>query len=221
MNGMLEGELEHHLGYEKHDKSSKHTTNRRNGHYSKTIISDEGSLNLRIPRDRDNEYEPHFIPKNVRRLNGFDDKVISLYARGMTMREIQHHLYEIYGTEVSPELISNVTNKVMDEVHTWQQRPLDDIYPIVYLDCIHIKTRDNSVIINKAVCLAIGINMNGKKEVLGMWISKNEGAKFWLQVIAEIKNRGVNDILIACVGGLTGFEEAITLYFHKLLYSCV
>lgn len=173
VNGMLEGEIDHHLGYEKHDKSPKPTSNRRNGHYSKTVLSDDDRLDLKIPRDRDNHFEPHLIPKGVRRFDGFDDKVISLYARGMTMREIQEHLQDIYGTAVSHDLISSVTDKVMDEVTAWQNRPLDEVYPIMYLDCIHVKTRDHSVIANKAVYLAIGINMEGKKEVLGLWISKN------------------------------------------------
>lgn len=214
-NGMLEGEIEHHLGYEKHDKSPKNNSNRRNGHYSKTVLSDEDTLDLQIPRDRDNNFEPKLIPKGVRRLIGFDDKVISLYARGMTMREIQEHLHEIYGTSVSHELISNVTDKVIGEVTAWQNRPLDEIYPIIYLDCIHVKTRDNSMVTNKAVYLAIGINMEGKKEVLGLWISKNEGAKFWMQVVTELKNRGVADVFIACVDGLKGFEEAINAVFPQ------
>ncbi len=214
-NGILEGEMEHHLGYGKHDKSPKSTSNRRNGHYAKTVISDDDSLDLRIPRDRDNDYEPQFIPKNARRFHGFDDKVISMYARGMTMREIQQHIYEIYGTEVSPELISTVTDRVIDDINAWQNRTLDSIYPIAYLDCIHIKIRDNHMIVNKAVYLALGINMDGKKEILGMWIGKNEGAKFWLQVITEIKNRGVTDIFITCVDGLTGFEQAINSVFPQ------
>ncbi len=214
-NGILDGEMEHHLGYQKHDKSPKSTTNRRNGHYAKTVISDDDTLNLRIPRDRDNDYEPQFIPKNARRFDGFDDKVISMYARGMTMREIQQYIYEIYGTEVSHELISTVTDKVIDDINAWQNRPLNSIYPIVYLDCMHIKTRDTHVIINKAVYLAVGINMEGKKEVLGMWIAKTEGAKFWLQVITELKNRGVTDIFIACIDGLTGFEDAICSVFPQ------
>ena len=214
-NGILEGEMEHHLGYEKHDKSPKQTANRRNGHYAKTVISDDDTLDLRIPRDRNNDYEPQFIPKNTRRFEGFDDKVISMYARGMTMREIQQHIYEIYATEVSPELISTVTDKVIVDINAWQNRPLDNIYPIAYLDCIHIKTRDNHMIINKAVYLALGINMDGKKEILGIWIGKNEGAKFWLQVITEIKNRGVTDIFITCVDGLTGFEQAINSVFPQ------
>ena len=215
VNGMLEGEMEHHLGYQKHDKSYKTADNRRNGHYSKTIIAGDDTLYIAVPRDRDGEFEPKLIPKGVRQFDGFDDKVISLYARGMTMREIQEHLYEIYGTQVSHELISSVTDRVIDEVNAWQNRPLESVYPILYLDCIHIKIRDNHIICNKAVYIALAVNIEGKKEVLGLWISKNEGAKFWLQVITELKNRGVEDILIACVDGLKGFEEAITSVFPQ------
>ncbi len=214
-NGMLEGEMEYHLGYNKHAKGDKNSDNRRNGHYPKSVISSDETLELSIPRDREGSFEPQLIPKGVRRFEGFDDKVISMYARGMSVREIRDHIYEIYGTEVSHTLISEVTDKVLDEITAWQNRPLDDIYPIVYLDCIHIKTRDNHTIINKAVYLAVAVNMEGHKEILGIWISKNEGAKFWMQVVTELKNRGVQDILIACVDGLKGFEEAITAVFPQ------
>ncbi len=217
VNGMLEGEMEHHLGYQKHDKSNKPVDNRRNGHYPKTVIAGDDTLEIAVPRDRDGEFAPRLVPKGVRQFDGFDDKVISLYARGMTMREIQEHLYEIYGTQVSHELISSVTDKVIDEVNAWQNRPLESLYPIIYLDCIHIKTRDNHMICNKAVYIALAVNMEGQKEVLGLWISKNEGAKFWLQVVTELKNRGVEDILIACVDGLKGFEEAITSVFPQTI----
>lgn len=221
-NSMLEGELDHHLGYDKHDKGSKPTENRRNSHYPKSVLSPSKTLNLSIPRDREGSFEPQIIPKGVRRFAGFDDKVISMYARGMTVREIQEHLYEIYGTEVSPELISNVTDKVIDEVVAWQNRPLEELYPIVYLDCIHVKARDHHTVLNKAVYLAAAITIDGKKEVLGLWISKNEGAKFWMQVVTEIKNRGVSDILIACVDGLKGFEEAINSIFpYTTVQLCI
>jgi putative transposase len=214
-NGMLEGEMEHHLGYEKHDKSAKPFENRRNGHYEKSVITGEETLELQVPRDRDGGFEPRLVPKGVRRFAGFDDKVISMYARGMTMREIQEHLYEIYGTDVSPDLISSVTEKVLEEVNAWQNRPLDELYPIIFLDCIHVKTRDNHMVANKAVYLALAVNMEGQKEVLGLWISKNEGAKFWMQVVTELKNRGVQDVFIACVDGLKGFEEAINAVFPQ------
>lgn len=216
-NCMLEGEMDHHLGYSKNSKDEKLTKNRRNGHYLKSVISSDETLDLSIPRDREGRFEPKLVPKGVRRFEGFDDKVISMYARGMTVREIQDHIYEIYGTEVSHDLISEVTDQVLDEVAAWQNRPLDEVYPIVYLDCIHVKARENHTIINKAVYLAIGINMEGHKEVLGLWLSKNEGAKFWMQVVTELKNRGLQDILIACVDGLKGFEEAITAVFPKTI----
>lgn len=215
VNGVLEGEMEHHLGYEKHSKATKSDDNYRNGHYDKEVISGEDTLSLKIPRDREGEFEPKFIPKGVRRFDGFDDKVISMYARGMSMREIQEYLLEIYGTNVSAELISNVTDKVMDDVIAWQGRPLDTTYPIVYLDCIHVKTRDSHTVGNKAVYIALGVNMEGVKEVLGLWMSKNEGSKFWMQVVTELKTRGVQDILIACVDGLKGFEEAIHAVFPQ------
>jgi len=217
VNGILEGEMEHHIGYEKHDKSPKQVTNRRNGYSTKRVTSGDDTLDLNIPRDRDADFEPQLIPKGVRQFDGFDDKVISLYARGMTMREIREHLYEIYGTDVSHELISKVTDKVMDDVTAWQNRPLDAVYPIVYLDCIHIKTRDNHMVHNKAVYIALAVDMEGKKEILGLWISKNEGAKFWMQVVTELKNRGLEDILIACVDGLKGFEEAINAVFPETI----
>ena len=217
VNGILDGEMEHHIGYEKHDKSPKQVTNRRNGYSTKRVTSGDDTLDLNIPRDRDADFEPQLIPKGVRQFDGFDDKVISLYARGMTMREIREHLYEIYGTDVSHELISKVTDKVMDDVTAWQNRPLDAVYPIVYLDCIHIKTRDNHMVHNKAVYIALAVDMEGKKEILGLWISKNEGAKFWMQVVTELKNRGLEDILIACVDGLKGFEEAINAVFPETI----
>ena len=167
-----------------------------------------------IPRDRHSTFEPQIIPKHQTRWAGFDEKILSLYARGMTVREIQSHLEEIYGTEVSPSLISSVTDAVAEEVKTWQARPLDLVYPIVYLDCIHVKIREGAVRV-KAVYLAIGVTMSGEKEVLGLWLSQTEGAKFWLQVVTELRNRGVQDIFIACVDGLKGFPDAIEAVFPK------
>ena len=168
---------------------------------------------IEVPRDREGEYDPQFIPKGIRRFKGFDDQVISLYGRGMTVGEIQEHIKEIYETEVSKDLISTVTDGVIEEVNSWQTRPLEGVYPILYLDCIHVKSRDNHTIINKAVYLAIGVNMEGRKELLGIWIGKNEGAKFWMQVVTELKNRGVSKIYVACVDGLKGFTEAINSIF--------
>ena len=210
----LEAEMNHELGYSKHDRGDKESYNRRNGNYEKTIIDNEGSkIRINVPRDREGEYEPQLVPKGLRRFEGFDDQVISLYARGMTMAEIQGHIKDLYKTEVSKELISTITDEVIDEVNKWQNRCLDSVYPILYLDCIHVKARDNHTIINKAVYLAIGVNIEGKKELLGIWISKTEGAKFWMQVVTELKNRGVEKIYVACVDGLKGFSDAINSIF--------
>ncbi|ASX28440.1 transposase [Rickettsia sp. MEAM1 (Bemisia tabaci)] len=218
VNKILEKEMESHIGYEKHSKNEKYSDNRRNGNYEKTLIDPEGrKLTVEVPRDRDGEFEPQLIPKGVSKFEGFDDKVISLYARGMTIREIQGHLEELYATKVSSELISKVTDGILEEVTAWQNRALDNVYPIMYLDCIHVKARDNHVIINKAVYLAIGVNMEGKKELLGIWIGKNEGCKFWMQVVTELKNRGVAQIYVACVDGLKGFPEAINSIFPKTI----
>jgi len=209
----LEGEMDHHLGYEKNSVEGNNSGNSRNGSYSKTIKDKQGEVTISVPRDRNGEFSPKIIKKGQRRFDGFDDKIISMYSRGMTVRDIQSHLEEIYGTDVSAELISTVTNEVMEEVKAWQNRPLDPVYPIVYLDALKLKIRHERMIVNKSIYMAIGINMEGQKEVLGLWIAENEGAKFWLQVITEIKNRGVNDILIACVDGLKGFPEAIEAVF--------
>lgn len=211
----LEAEMEHHLGHGRHGPVSNATGNTRNGRSRKTLKGEFGELPIDIPRDRDGDFEPQLIGKHQTRWTGFDDKIISLYARGMTVREIQSHLEEMYGTEVSPALISSVTDAVMDEAKAWQMRPLDKLYPIIYLDCIHVKVRDNGMVRAKAVYLALGINMEGEKELLGIWIAQTEGAKFWLQVITEMKNRGVQDIFIACVDGLKGFPEAIEAVFPK------
>jgi putative transposase len=218
VNKILEKEMESHIGYTKHSKEDKEYDNRRNGSYEKTLIDSEGhKITVDIPRDRDGEFEPALIPKGVRQLKGFDEKVISLYARGMTIREIQGHLEEIYSTKVSSDLISKVTDGVLEEIAVWQNRPLDSVYPILYLDCIHVKGRDNHVIINKAVYLAIAVNMEGRKELLGIWVGKNEGAKFWMQVVTELKNRGIEQIYVACTDGLKGFPEAINSVFPKTI----
>ena len=215
---ILESELEHELGYSKHSKISKVDNNRRNGSYEKTVIDDDGrKVTLEIPRDREGEFVPQLIPKGLRRFNGFDEKVISLYGRGMTVSEIRGHLEEVYQTEVSGDLISTITDGVMEEVTRWQNRGLDKVYPILYLDCIYVKSRDNHVVINKAVYLAIAVNIEGKKELLGIWVGKNEGAKFWMQVVTELKNRGVEQIYVACVDGLKGFPEAISSIFPSTI----
>jgi len=218
----LEAEMTEHLGHARHNPVTNPTGNTRNGKSQKTLKGDFGELPLKIPRDRHGSFEPQIIAKHQSRWTGFDDKIISLYARGLTVREIQSHLEELYGTEVSPSLISSVTDAVADEVKAWQSRPLEPIYPIVYLDCIHVKVRDTGAVRVKAVYLAIGINMSGEKEVLGLWIAQTEGAKFWLQVVTELKNRGVQDIFIACVDGLKGFPEAIeTVYPQTAVQLCI
>ena len=211
----LQAEMAAHLGHDKHEPVANTVGNTRNGSSRKTLKGEFGELPIEIPRDRQGSFEPQLIPKHQTRWTGFDDKILSLYARGMTVREIQGHLEEMYGTEVSPTLISSVTDAVMDEVKAWQSRPLDALYPIVYLDCIHVKVRDNGAVRVKAVYLALGIKLDGEKELLGIWIAQTEGAKFWLQVVTELKNRGVADIFIACVDGLKGFPEAIETVFPK------
>ena len=211
----LQAEMTHHLGHEKHAPVSNKNGNARNGSSRKTMKGDFGTMQIEIPRDREGSFEPVIVPKGQTRFAEFDDKIISLYSRGMTTREIQSHLEEIYGVEVSPALISTVTDAVSEEVKVWQNRQLDALYPIVYMDAIRVKARDNGHVINKAVYLAIGIKLDGEKEVLGMWVSENEGAKFWLQVVTELRNRGVEDIFIACVDGLKGFPEAIETVFPR------
>jgi len=211
----LQAEMTHHLGHEKHAPVSNKSGNARNGSSKKTLKGDFGTMQIEIPRDREGSFEPVIIPKGQTRFAEFDDKIISLYSRGMTTREIQSHLEEIYGVEVSPTLVSTVTEAVSEEVKIWQNRQLDAVYPIVYMDAIRVKARDNGHVINKAVYLAIGIKLDGEKEVLGMWVSENEGAKFWLQVVTELRNRGIEDIFIACVDGLKGFPEAIETVFPK------
>lgn len=210
----LEAEMTEHLGHSKNEPVANQAGNTRNGKSRKTLKGEFGELPIEVPRDRHGSFEPQLIPKHQTRWAGFDDKILSLYARGMTVREIQAHLEEMYGTEVSPSLISSVTDAVVDEVKAWQSRPLDPIYPIVYLDCIHVKIREGTVRV-KAVYLAIGVTIAGEKEVLGLWLAQNEGAKFWLQVVTELRNRGVQDILIACVDGLKGFPDAIEAVFPK------
>ncbi|MDE9765552.1 IS256 family transposase [Pseudomonas aeruginosa] len=210
----LDAEMTHHLGHGKHQPVSNSTGNTRNGFSRKKLKGEFGELPIEVPRDRHASFEPQIVEKHQTRWAGFDDKILSLYARGMTVREIQEHLKEMYGAEVSPSLISSVTDAVADEVKAWQSRPLDPLYPIVYLDCIHTKVRDGAVR-GKAVYLALGINMAGEKEILGIWIAQTEGAKFWLQVVTELRNRGVQDIFVACVDGLKGFPEAIEAVFPQ------
>jgi putative transposase len=213
---MLTAELNHHLANE------ETAGNHRNGSSQKTVLTATGEMRLNIPRDRLSSFEPKLVAKHQRRMSGFDDHVISMYARGMTVREIQGHLLELYGTEVSPDLISTITDEVMDEVAQWQQRPLETMYPIVYFDALRLKIRDEGTVKNKAVYLALGVRADGCKEVLGLWIEQTEGAKFWLKVFNELKNRGLDDVLIAVVDGLRGFPEAIeAVYPQAQIQTCI
>jgi putative transposase len=215
MERALEAEMATHLGYEKNEPVVKPSGNRRNGKSKKTLKGDFGEIEITTPRDREATFEPRIIQKGQTRMAGLDTKILSMYARGMTTRDIQGHLEEVYGVEVSPTLISNVTDAVLDEVRAWQARPLDAVYPIVYLDALVVKMREDGTVQNRAVYVAIGITMEGHKEVLGLWTSANEGAKFWLSVLTELKTRGVEDIFIACVDGLKGFPQAIEAAFPK------
>jgi putative transposase len=218
----LGAELTEHLGYEKGDPAGRGSGNNRNGVSGKTVLTGDGKIEIAVPRDRAGSFEPQLIPKGQKRFEGFDDKILSLYARGMTVREIQGHLTEIYGVEVSPDLISRVTDAVLDEVREWQNRPLDPVYPIIFFDALRVKIRDEGFVKNKAVYVALAFNAEGEKEVLGLWIEQTEGAKFWLKVVNELKSRGVNDILIAVVDGLKGFPEAITTVFPQtIVQTCI
>jgi putative transposase len=211
----MAAEMTEHVGYDKHDVIGNNSGNSRNGNSAKTIKGSFGTMPLEVPRDRNGTFEPQIIEKHQTRFTGFDENIISLYSRGMSTREIQQHIEEIYHVEVSPALISSVTDAVLDEVKTWQNRQLEAVYPIVYMDAIQFKVRDNGHVKSKAIYLAIGVTMDGLKEVLGLWIAQTEGAKFWLQVVTELKNRGVTDIFIACVDGLKGFPEAIESVFPR------
>jgi len=218
----LNAELTEHVGYDKHDPAGYNSGNSRNGATKKTLKGDFGEIELETPRDRNGSFEPEIVSKGQTRFSGFDDKIISMYSRGMTTREIEGHLKEMYGVDVSPTLISNVTEAVMEEVKTWQSRPLDEVYPILYMDALRVKVRDGAHIQNKAIHVAIAVNLAGHKEVLGLWAAQNEGAKFWLQVLTELQNRGVKDIFIACVDGLKGFPEVIESVYPKAeVQTCI
>ena len=211
----MNAELTHHLGYEKHEPVGRGSGNTRNGKSRKRVQGDFGSVEVAVPRDRNGSFEPKILPKHERRFTGFDDKIISMYARGMTTRDIQAHLEEMYGVEVSATLVSEVTEAVMEDVRAWQSRPLEPIYMIVYLDALMVKMRHEGRVDNRAVFVGIGVTQEGSKEVLGLWTNATEGAKLWLQILTEIRNRGVKDILIACVDGLKGFPEAIQAVYPK------
>ncbi|MGL4370603.1 MAG: IS256 family transposase [Spirochaetota bacterium] len=218
----MNAEMTEHLGYKKSERADLKSGNARNGKSSKKVITDNGEISIEVPRDRNAEFEPQIIKKHQKRFEGFDDKIIAMYGLGMTTRDIQGHLEDMYGVEVSPDLISTVTNEIMKDVAQWQARPLEKIYPIVYFDAIVVKGRTDGKVANRSVYTAIGINLQGKKEVLGLWIAESEGAKFWLQVINEIRNRGVEDIYIACMDGLKGFPDAVkTVYPQTSIQLCI
>lgn len=218
----LKAELDNHLGYDKSDPGGHHSGNSRNGYSSKKLKGDHGEIDLHTPRDRNSSFEPQLIKKGQTRITGMDDQILSLYAKGMSTRDIVAAFQEMYGADISAGLVSQVTNAVMEQVVEWQNRPLDAVYPIVYLDCIVLKIRQDKRVINKAIYLALGINIEGHKELLGLWMSENEGAKFWLSVLTDLQNRGVNHLLIACVDGLKGFPEAInTAYPDAKVQLCI
>lgn len=218
----LDAELSDHLGYEKHQRSGQRGSNSRNGHSAKTVLTDTGSLTLAIPRDREGTFEPAIVPKGVTRLEGVNGQIISLYARGLSVRDVQAHLRQIYQVEVSPDLISRVTDAVLEDVLAWRSRPLERVYPVVFLDALRVKIRHEGVVRNKAIYVALALTMTGEKEVLGLWVEQTEGARFWLGVLNELKTRGVEDILIAVVDGLKGFPEAIEAVFPQTMtQTCI
>jgi len=218
----LEAEMSEHLGYEPGDPAGRGTGNSRNGKTSKTVATTNGPLDMRVPRDRNSTFEPRIVPKHARRVGNIEDMILSLYSRGMTTRDIEAHLLEIYGINASRELISNVTEVVVDEIKAWQSRPLDEVYPIVYVDGIRIRVKDAGVVTTKVAYLAIGVDVEGRKHALGCWIQDTEGAKFWAKVLTDLRNRGVADILIACCDGLTGLPDAIRSIFpNTIVQTCV
>ena len=222
MEKMLEAELEDHLGYARGERGSERRDNTRNGTSSKRVRTDNGEIPIDVPRDREGSFEPQLVKKHQRRLAGFDDRVLSLYAKGMSTRDIQQHLTEVYGTEISPQLVTRVTHAVLEDIREWRSRPLQAVWPIVYLDALVIRVREGGVVRRKSVYLAIGVGVEGTKEVLGMWLEETEGAKFWLRVINELKSRGIEDIFIACVDGLKGFPQAIEAVFPKTtVQTCI
>ncbi len=219
---MLSGEMNHHLGYQKHDVAGYGSGNSRNGKSRKTLKGEAGEMTIAVPRDRNGTFEPQLIEKHQTRFEGFDAKILSLYALGMTVRDIQSHLRDLYGVDVSPGLISEVTDSIQDEVKAWQDRPLEALYPIVYLDALMVKMRQDGKVDNRAVYTAIGINMEGEKSVLGLWVSGNEGAKYWMAVLTNLKNRGMKDAFVICTDGLKGFPEAIEAVFpDTLVQTCI
>ena len=219
---MFDGEMTHHLGYEKHAIEGRNSGNSRNGKTTKTIKTNHGELELTIPRDRKSDFEPVLIEKRQNRLKVVDDQILSLYARGMTVRDIQEHVLELYGTEVSPDLISTITDGVLSEVTEWRNRPLDKVYPILFIDGFVVKARLDGIVCNRTVYVVYAITLEGKKEVLGLYLGENEGAKFWLYVLTELKNRGMEDIFILCADGLKGLTESVEAAFPKTIFqTCI
>lgn len=218
----LQGEMSHHLGYERDDPSGAGTGNSRNGHATKTVSTTNGPVTLRVPRDRNGEFEPKIVPKRKRRVGQIDEIVLSCYARGMSTRDIEAHLAEVYGVNASREMISNITDIVTDEIELWRNRPVDEVYPIVYIDGIRLRIRDKGAVTIKVAHLVVGVDVEGRKHALGVWIAEAEGAKFWHSVLTQLRNRGLRDILIACCDGLTGLPEAITSVFpDTVVQTCV
>jgi putative transposase len=219
---MLKAEMDAHLGYEKGDAKGRGSGNSRNGITSKTLTTEAGSVEIQVPRDRAGTFEPKIVPKRRTRMRSFDEKILALYSRGMSVRDIQEHLLELYGVELSPDLISRVTSTVMEDVAAWQGRALDAVYPVLFLDALYVKVRDEGVVQNKAVYIALALTMEGNRDVLGIWIERNEGAKFWLKVINELKVRGMRDVFIVCCDGLKGFPDAIEAAFpHAVVQTCI
>jgi putative transposase len=222
MERLLEAEMAEHLGYEKNAAEGRKSGNSRNGYSHKTVQTESGPVDIRVPRDRAGTFEPQLVGKHQRRLEGFDDKVLALYARGMSVRDIQSQLYELYGTEVSPDLITRVTDSVLEQAKEWQSRALEAIYPVVYIDALFVSVRDGGAVTKKAVYIALGTRLDGTREVLGLWMDATEGARFWLRVLTDLKNRGVQDIFFVCCDGLSGFPQAIEAAFPKaIVQTCI
>ena len=222
MQRMLEGEMTAHLGYEANDPKGRGSGNTRNGHSPKTVKTDSGPVELRVPRDRKGSFEPQLIPKHSRRLDGFDEKVLAMYARGMSVRDIEGHLRELYGFDMSPGLVSSITDAVMEEVREWQSRRVEPVYPILYLDALFVNVRESGTVVKKAVYVALGVGLDGAREVLGFWIGASEGARFWLNILTELKHRGLEDVFFVCCDGLTGLPQAIEAAFPKaVVQTCI
>jgi putative transposase len=222
VNRALDAEMSEHLGYESREAAPEEQPNRRNGHRAKKVRSDRGELEIHVPRDREGSFEPKLVGKYERHFDGFDDKILSMYARGMSTRDIRAHLNELYGVDVSPDLISRVTDAVVDELKEWQSRALDAVYPIVYIDALVVKVRDQGKVENKAVHIVVGVDLDGERDVLGLWIARTEGAKFWSSVLTDLRQRGVEDVLILCADGLTGLPAAVEAVFPEAIFqTCI